>query len=112
VLHPDKGGDVAAFRALQEAWETLRGLVDSGRLSAAGFGHYLGGAGSSVRLLVGFAFRAVAVTASFCAFPCQVAATPLSSSFGRSPQSWEWFAEADSEDVPPYCCEPGALESI
>lgn len=40
VAHPDKGGDPAAFRALQEAWEEIRELYDSSGVPPAGFKHF------------------------------------------------------------------------
>jgi len=79
VAHPDKGGDAAEFRAIQEAWESIRALFDAGRVHAAGFSHYFQGIGSSER-----------------------------STRGSAPQarSWEWFAEAAEEAVPGYKVEP------
>ena len=47
--HPDKGGDPARFREVQEAWEALRQLFDGGKVHASGFAHYLNGAGASAK---------------------------------------------------------------
>jgi hypothetical protein len=41
--HPDKGGDEAQFRELQEAWETIRGAFEEKEVPAAGFGSYFKG---------------------------------------------------------------------
>ena len=82
VAHPDKGGDPATFRALQEAWEVIRELFDSERLPPSGFKHFFAGEG---------------------------AAQSAGSDFGKRhegpPESWEWFAEAAAETVPSYKCE-------
>ena len=49
ATHPDKGGDPAEFRALQEAWEALRALFESGKTHATGFGYYFGRAGAAAQ---------------------------------------------------------------
>ena len=79
--HPDKGGDPAAFRDIQEAWEALRQLWDSGKVPAAGFAHYLAGAGASAK------------------------AAPPSGRTGQPTPSYEWFADAAAEAVPSYRVE-------
>ncbi|KAI9011624.1 hypothetical protein DFJ74DRAFT_645598 [Hyaloraphidium curvatum] len=80
--HPDKGGDPAAFRTLQEAWESLRALYDGGGVNPAGFGHYWG-AGAREAAGPGTGTRAA----------------------GERP-SWEWYAEAAAEEMPGYKVEP------
>ena len=90
--HPDKGGDVIAFRQAQAAFEVLRGLFESGRVSAfsdsldmdteAGYGDSMNGFQS------------------------------------RSVPSWDFYAAAAEEVVPTYrvelaksnrssCCQTG-----
>ena len=79
--HPDKGGDPALFRVIQEAWEVLRSLYDAGNVPGAGFAFYFVGAGA----------RAEAVT-------------PAGGS-GAPTQSYEWFEAAAEEAVPGYKVE-------
>lgn len=83
VSHPDKGGDAAAFRALQEAWETLRDLYDKGRVHVEGFSYYFAGAGAHA----------------------EADAAPGAGADAEVP-SWSWYSEAAASDaVPPYKCE-------
>jgi hypothetical protein len=108
--HPDKGGDEARFREarvpairicagllarctltpalvsvvlaqVQEAWEALRQLYDSGKVHASGFSFYLGGAGAAAK------------------------AAPPSGRTGQPTPSYEWFADAAEEAVPSYKVE-------
>jgi hypothetical protein len=44
--HPDKGGSNEAFRAVQEAWETVRELHEGGRTPEGGFAHYFTASGA------------------------------------------------------------------
>lgn len=78
--HPDKGGDPDRFREVQEAWEALRVLYDSGGVPTTGFAHYLSGSGASTT------------------------AAPRSGKAGATP-SWDWFATAADEEVPTYRVE-------
>jgi len=80
TLHPDKGGDPADFRALQEAWESVRQLWDSSRINPAGFPYYFGGVGGADK------------------------ASAPSGRTGPTP-SWEWFADAAEEAIPSYRVE-------
>ena len=47
VVHPDKGGDAAAFIELRDCWETVRELYDQGKVHLTGFGHYTSAAGAT-----------------------------------------------------------------
>ena len=80
--HPDKGGDPARFREVQEAFEAVRTLYDSNKVPAAGFAHYLGGgAGASAK------------------------ASAPSGRTGQPTPSYDWFADAAEEAVPAYRVE-------
>jgi len=71
---------VAAFRTTQEAFEALRSLYDVGSVNPAGFGWYLGAAGSK-------------------AFAGATGAAP------DTVPSWDWYQAASEEAVPPYKVE-------
>ena len=80
--HPDKGGDAARFREIQESFEAVRTLYDSGKVPASGFAHYLGGgAGAGAK------------------------ASAPSGRTGQPTPSYDWFADAAEEAVPGYRVE-------
>jgi curved DNA-binding protein CbpA len=85
IAHPDKGGDAAVFREIQENWESLRDLYDKGKVHATGFGHYFSQEGSKKQTE-----NRDSHTKAFD---------------GRPTPSWEWFAEASGEPVPTYRVE-------
>ena len=79
VAHPDKGGDAAVFRGIQEAWETLRDAYEKARIPAGGFSHYFSAGGKD-------------------------AAAPRPTSFSDEVPDYSWFEAAAEVDVPPYRC--------
>ncbi|KAJ1459581.1 hypothetical protein M885DRAFT_510713 [Pelagophyceae sp. CCMP2097] len=78
-VHPDKGGDPAAFRALQTAFEVLRGLFDTGAVDSF--------AGS----------KAQSTSAQYRASAQGFEGVPM--------PSWDFYADAADEDVPLYRVE-------
>ena len=78
--HPDKGGDVIIFRALQEAWETIRSIYDMGQVHVQGFAFYFSGNGSQSEIEKGVRNEA-------------------------HDFDFEWYEAAAEEPVPPYRVE-------
>lgn len=79
IHHPDKGGDAAAFREVNTAWEILRQMKDSGTIDSFA---------SSSNLE-------------------KVAAEKFAGEWDNFPMpSWEYYEAAEEEAVPTYCVEP------
>jgi len=79
--HPDKGGDAKEFRAAHESFETLRTLYEKGKIESFASAKAEAGAFDDIEDHV----RAAA---------------------SASAQSYEYYAAAAKEDVPPYRVEP------
>ena len=80
-LHPDKGGDVVQFRAVQSAFEVLRDMYDTGS--------------------VGESFVSCASASTTDAYGDAHANTE-----NKPTPSWEFYSEAAEESVPAYSVEP------
>ena len=76
--HPDKGGDPSVFRAVQEAWESVREAHESGQIAGAWAAYCEGGGAASAP-----------------ARGARVGVVP----------SYSWFTAAAAEAVPPYIVE-------
>ncbi|KAG2485002.1 hypothetical protein HYH03_016205 [Edaphochlamys debaryana] len=82
--HPDKGGSEEAFGAVNDAWEALKSAFEAGRVASGGFACYFEGSGKQEK--------------------SQYVRKPR---YGPMP-SYDWFAAAADEPVPPYKVEPAA----